>query len=298
MPIFVGLDCGGSSCRALALDESGATLHSGQAGPANLASTPPKRLESNVRKTLEGCPPADYVAGCFAGLLTEIDRARAVALLKEIVPSAQAVRAEPDYVAALMACGPEVDICLIAGTGSLICSRSEGRVVKSGGGGYLLGDFGSGCQYGRALLQHFLVVGARGLSELARKAIEKQFGSTDENEVLATLYRGGAPAARLAKLAPTLARDAHAGEPYALQALREQTAQLAAIVRSHVDRFLSHKRELRICLAGGLWEASSLFQSQLESALCAAHAEMELEFSRISRPPVQGAVRLAQELAS
>lgn len=295
MPIFVGLDCGGSSCRSLAVDENGAAVHSGQAGPANLASTPPKRLESNVLKTLDGCPPPDFIAGCFAGLLTEDDRRRATELLTWAAPKAQVI-AEPDYVAALLACDEGTDICLIAGTGSLICSRYEGRVVKSGGGGYLLGDIGSACQYGRAVLQHFLVRGSEGISESTRALVEKQFGSLIENEVLAALYRGGSPAARLAKLAPAIARDAAAGESYALTAVREQTAHLASIVRAHADRYHRGSKALHICLAGGLWDASSMFQTQLEAALCAALAGYEPSFSRIARPPVQGAVRLAQQL--
>ncbi len=297
MPIYLGLDCGGSSCRALAVDETGQTVHSGQAGPANLASTPPKRLEANVRKAVEGCPSPDCVAGCFAGLLIEEDRRRALDLLRDLAPHAK-LRAEPDYVAALMACDPNTDLCLVGGTGSLVCSRFQGRVVRSGGGGYLLGDVGSACQYGRAALHHFLVAGSAAISDNLKGAIVKQFDGLEENEVLAKLYRGGAPAARLAKLAPAFAKDVALGEPYAIQALREQTAALAGIVRAHVDRYHPGRTALSLCLAGGLWEASPVFQSQLEAALGAALSETELRFTRIARPPVQGAVRLAQELES
>lgn len=295
MPIYLGLDCGGSSSRALAVDETGATRHMGQAGPANLSTTPPKRLETNVRKAVEGCPSPNFVAGCFAGLLTAEDRERALALLRHIAPHA-VCRAEPDYTAALLACDPSTDICIIGGTGSLICSRSEGKVVKSGGGGYLLGDFGSASQYGRAVLQHFLMAGRDATSDESKKLIEKQFDSLEENEVIAGLYRGGAPAARLAKLMPAIAKDALAGEPYAIQTLKEQTAALAAITRTHYDRHHSASRSITISLAGGLWDASPVFQSQLETALCAAFSEVELSFLRIARPPVQGAVRLAKEL--
>lgn len=297
MPIYLGLDCGGSSCRALALDDTGATVHVGQSGPANLASTPPKRLEANVQKACAGCPPPDFVAGCFAGLLTADDRRRATELLATIAPGAK-IRAEPDYVAALMACEPGTDLCLVGGTGSLVCSRVGDRVIRSGGGGYLLGDVGSACHYGRVALQHFLIVGAERASENLRAAVLKQFDSLDENEVLAKLYRGGAPAARLAKLAPAFAKDVQQGEAYAQQALREQTAALASIVRAHVDRYHPGQNSIQICLSGGLWDAGSVFQSQLEAALCAAFSETELRFARIARPPVQGAVRLAQELES
>jgi N-acetylglucosamine kinase-like BadF-type ATPase len=297
MPTYLGLDCGGSSTRALALNENCAVLHTGHAGPANLASTPPKRLEANVKKAAEGCPAPDFIAGCFAGLLTSDDRARAIELLQQIAPQAK-IRAEPDYVAALMACEPDTDLCLVGGTGSLVCSRIGDKVVRSGGGGYLLGDVGSACQYGRAALQHFLIAGPEHASENLKGAVLKHFETLEENEVLAKLYRGGAPAARLAKLAPVFSKEAANGEPYAQQALREQTAAMASIVRAHVDRYHPEKRALDICLAGGLWEAGAVFQSQLEAALGVALSEIELRFSRIARPPVQGAVRLAQELES
>ena len=294
MPVFLGLDCGGSSCRALAVDEAGATLHIGQSGPANLASTPPKRLEANVRKAVEGCPTPDFVAGCFAGLLIGEDRQRAVALLQDIAPKAM-IRAEPDYVAALLACEPDTDICVVAGTGSLVCSQIDGKFMKSGGGGYLLGDYGSASQYGKRVLQHYLSAPDE-TSEGTKTRIEKQFCSLDSNEVIAGLYRGGSPAARLAKLMPAIAKDFQSGSSYAIHALEEQTAALAGIIRTHFDRFLSARRSIKICLVGGLWEASPVFQSQLEAATCAVFPEVELTFSRVARPPVQGAVRLAQEL--
>jgi glucosamine kinase len=296
MSIFLGLDCGGSSCRAVAVDEAGAILHQGQAGPANLASTPPGKLQSHVIKSSKDAPRPDFVCACFAGLLIQDDRLRAEEMLRTVFPGAE-VRAEPDYYAALMA-SDDADICVIAGTGSLVCSRHEGRLVKSGGRGYILGDIGSAYQYGRAAMLHFLDAGSGNVSESLRKLIEERFGSLTENDVLAKLYRGGLPAAQLAKLAPAFAKDARAGAEYTVPVLEEQSAGLARIVASHAERYIGRTPELSISLAGGLWESSTVFRNAFESKLRAMIPHSALTLMRIARPPVHGAVQLARELAA
>ena len=126
MAVFLGLDCGGSSCRAVAVNTSGAILHQGQAGPANLANTPPGRLQNHLYRATENSPAPDFVCGCFAGLLTADDRSRANDILARTFPSAK-VRSEPDYYAALMA-SEDADVCVVAGTGSVVCSLVNGKL--------------------------------------------------------------------------------------------------------------------------------------------------------------------------
>lgn len=296
MSIFLGLDCGGSSCRAVAINQDGQVLHQGQAGPANLASTPPGKILSHVMRASNEGPQPNFVCGCFAGLLIEADRERAIEMMRGIFPQAE-LRAEPDYYAALMA-SDDATVCVIAGTGSLVCSRQDGRVVKSGGRGYILGDVGSAYQYGRAALLHFLDSGPKNVSEPLRKIVEERFGAINENEVLARLYRGGLPAAQLAKLAATLGKDARAGEPYALHALDDQSERLAQVAASHINRFHSDLPEVVISLAGGLWDGSTLFRATFESKLRTIMPHKALTIMRINRPPVHGAVQLAKEMAA
>src|SRR5687768_11645928 len=137
MSVFVGLDCGGSSSRVLAVDFDGNIVFQGQSGAANLASTPENRLRRNLSHATDGCPHADYVCGCFAGLVSDDLRRRGEDHLKSLFPRAE-VRAEPDYTAALYASPPGTDVCVIAGTGSLVCSRGADGILKSGGMGYIL----------------------------------------------------------------------------------------------------------------------------------------------------------------
>lgn len=296
MAIALGLDCGGSSCRTMAQTESGETLFQGQSGPTNLATTPPGRLKKNLEKALAGCPSVDAVCGCFAGLLTREDRQRAESLLKEFFPHAQ-IKAEPDYAAALMASEEGTDLLVIAGTGAIVCSRFNGKVVKSGGKGFLLGDWGSAYRYGKAALEHYIE--SPELSSAALKEIVlERFHSLEENEILAKLYRGGTPAPTLAKLLPAFTKDLKSGEAYAQTELREQTKRLVQAVTLHKERYLSDKNCLNISLSGGLWEASSLFRTAFDEELQSAMPNINIVSHRIQQPPVRGAVLLARELIS
>lgn len=277
----------------LTVDEAGSVLHMGQAGPANLASTPPARLVANLAKATAGSPTPDRLAACFAGLLTESDRERALGILSGMFPRSEVI-AEPDYVAVLAAGGPDIDVAVLSGTGSLVCSMGPEGPVKSGGGGYLLRDFGSEFQYGRAALMHYLDVGEAGCSPNLSQSVQRVFGSLEENQVLANLYRGGSPAAKLAKLASPFAKDAFAGETYALETLNRQNALLADVVKTHVERWLSDRNPLRVALAGGLWEGPAIFRQRFEVELHKALPDIDLLIAKLPRPPVHGAVVLAR----
>jgi N-acetylglucosamine kinase-like BadF-type ATPase len=291
--IFLGLDCGGSSSRAVALDDEGHLLHQGQSGSANLASTPMFRLRQNLSHATRGCPVPNYVCGCFAGLLTSEDRGRAISLLGEFFPDA-VVNAEPDYAAAFFASEPGTDICVIAGTGSLVCSWSGTSMVKTGGRGYLLGDEGSAFQYGRdALLAYFM--NSDVASTPLKKCVIDLFEAEDEATIISRLYRSPSPQAAVAKLAKPLAADAKAGKDYAIASISKNAALLAEVVKKHIGKHLPWKKEINVSLSGGLWKTSSVFVDGLAASL--ANCGIEFRMERIKTPPVYGAARLAKEMA-
>ncbi len=294
MPRFLGLDCGGSACRAIAVDESGRVLFHGHAGPANLATTPMRLLRENLQRATSEAPTPNSVCGCFAGLLTQEDLRRALDVLTELFPSAT-LFAAPDYAAAHMANEEHADFTVIAGTGAIVCSRIDGRFVKSGGRGYLLGDYGSTYRYGRAAMQRFLDVGQRGCSQSLTADVLRWFGSVEPNEALARLYRSRAPVSLLAKLVRAFRSDAEAGERYALDFLDQESGRLADTVARHVTEHLPSEGPLAGCIGGGLWGASALFRETFERALHERLSGRELTVSRLRTPPVYGAVRMARE---
>lgn len=292
MPILLGLDCGGSSTRAVAIDGRGAVLHQNQSGSANLASTPEFRIRRNLAHATQGRPDPDAVCACFAGLLTEDDRSRALGYLRDLFPSAR-LRAEPDYAAALFACSDETDVCVIAGTGSLVCSSDGSQILKSGGRGYLLGDPGSAFRYGRDALLQFLDNPKAAGVHLAG-AIERYFGAASEAELVSRLYRAPSPPALLAKLARVVAQDAREGHAYALKSLERNSGELASVLKDHCCRHLRNQRIVRVGLTGGLWKVSSQFGEAFARALEPETTEYRLE--RMTTAPVYGALRLAKEI--
>lgn len=142
---------------------------------------------------------------------------------------------------------------------------------------------------------HFLDVGEEGISESLRKILLEKFGSLEPSEVLARLYRGGLPAAQLAKLSPAVAKDARIGMAYAVESINIQSLALATIVADHIERNIGDASVVALCLAGGLWESGSVFRTAFETHVRAKTVNKEIVMSRIHRAPVFGAVELARE---
>jgi len=296
MSVFVGLDCGGSSSRVLAIDSSGNVVFQGQAGAANLVTTPELRIKKNLSHATEGCPSASFVCGCFAGLVSDEVRQRGEMILQQLFPAAS-VRAEPDYIAAFYAAPPDTDLCVIAGTGSLVCSRDGNRIVKSGGRGFLLGDYGSGYHFGRDALIHFLDH-PRESSEVLRRAVWELFHSEDEGTIVSAIYKSQTPAGVLAKLAKPLGNDAKEGQAYALASLERNLGFLVEVVTRHVRRFLRPTKVLNISLTGGVWKAAPVFKSRFIELVGDAIPDREINVGRVLRPPLYGAVELAKEMSN
>lgn len=296
MSVFVGLDCGGSSSRVLAVDHVGQILFQGQSGAANLASTPEGRLRKNLSTAAEGCPRAQYVCGCFAGLVSDDRRRTGEEILRNIFPGAE-VRAEPDFTAAFYASPAETNICVIAGTGSLVCSKKGNQIIKSGGRGYILGDVGSGFQFGRDALLSYLD-NPKSSSEGLTKAVQETFGALDEGTIIATLYKAPTPAGTLARLLKAIGTDAKNGLAYANASLDRNLGQLLDVVSNHVKHHGPLTGPVRISLAGGVWKASPRFKDRFEELANQAFAGREVEISRVTKPPLYGAVELAKEMAN
>lgn len=294
MSVYLGLDCGGSSSRVLFIDDSGLVLFQGQSGAANLVSTPESRLRRNLNHASYNCPAPEFVCGCFAGMINEETRIFGLTLLKGLFPAAK-IRVEPDYTAAFYACPQGTDLCVIAGTGSLVCSRQGKSMVKSGGRGYLLGDYGSGYQYGRDALVHYLDH-RKDASPRLLKSIEEVYGTVDEGLLVTSVYRAPTPATQLAKLAKAISLDAAEGHPYAVASVKKNVGQLMEIVAHHIDTYVRDQKQVKVCLAGGLWKGCASLRDSFAKAISARMPDREIEVVRIGRPPIYGAIELAKEL--
>lgn len=299
MPAYLGLDCGGSSTRALVIDDDGNEVFEGSSGPANIASTPADEILSHLNEATAGAPDVIACCGCFAGILTHRDGLTAKGLIAQALPDV-AAETFPDYHATLAA-DPDADMVVIAGTGSLIASRVAGKVRKSGGGGALLGDEGSAFDISRRALAS-QVLGPEpmsGASDVFKEEVYSLFGSQDPNEIIAAVYRSSSPQARVARLAQAVAFEAKTGRLYALSAVRSSLAALASNMTAHIRNHHPQSESVEIRLAGGLWDTDPWYMEQFLTVVeeWDAGTGQMLQVSKLVARPVVGAARLAKQFA-
>lgn len=158
MVVFLGIDGGGTGCRAALADASGAILGFGTAGPANVNSDVAgtfANVMAATRMALTGhdIPETDLVA--VLGL-AGANVSMVVAQLRQMLPFAR-IRIVTDAVtAARGALGGSDGIVAAMGTGSVFAVQRNGIMRQFGGRGFVLGDQGSGAVLGRALLAEAL----------------------------------------------------------------------------------------------------------------------------------------------
>ncbi len=192
MTIFLGVDGGGSTCRARAVDEAGKVLGEGLAGPANITSD----LDGACRAILSACaaalgpiPLSQVCAGL--GLAGANDPVAAMAVQDRLTFRASRVVSD-GHISVLGALGSGDGIVAAIGTGSVFVRQSGGAQLEIGGRGLVLGDEASGAWIGRRLLSRALRGhdGMEAMTPLCRKVIADLGGVS----AVVTFAKGARPA--------------------------------------------------------------------------------------------------------
>ncbi len=249
--LFLGVDGGGTNCRARIRDDAGALLGEGTGGPANVL------LDS--RLVMSSILTASRAAAAQAGL-AEADLGRAYAglgvagagiksavarLLAEPHPF-RSVAVETDaYAAWLGAHGGENGAILILGTGSCGLAVVGGRQSYVSGWGAQVSDEASGLMIGREALRRTLwAYDGRAETTPLADAILSRFGGSAE-EVVA--FAANARPADFGRLVPLVLEHAASRDPLALALVSEATADAARMITRLLDAGAPS-----VCLLGGL----------------------------------------------
>ena len=164
MDVFVGIDGGGSRATAVATDVEGRELARVEGGPGRIRLDAPGTgahvladlVDHVIREAGARLPAAGLICALAGAGREDARRELAAALLREAV--AIRLRVVTDAEAAYQdAFGGGPGILLIAGTGSIAWGRdADGRTIRAGGWGALLGDEGSGYDLGLRALRAVL----------------------------------------------------------------------------------------------------------------------------------------------
>ncbi len=248
MTLYLGIDGGGTGCRAAVADADGAILGRGAGGAANVFSDPEGARASVLAAAgtaLEaaGRPAAlgDLVAVLgLAGANVQANAAR----LEAGLPFARVRVVSDAAISVRGALGSGDGVTAALGTGSVFASQRAGAIRFIGGWGFLLGDHASGARIGRSLLETALLAhdGLTPGAPLLGAVIAEAGGP----EALVSWARTAPPAA-FAGFVPRILAAAEAGEPPAAAILSQADADIVAAV----DR-LMQDGPAPLCFLGGL----------------------------------------------
>ena len=249
MTLFLGIDGGGTGCRAALADLGGNVLGTGTAGPANIASDPDgaaRNILSATRAALSAAGLGDEVLPLLqAGLgLAGANADGTVERLRAALPFDR-MRIETDAVAAVKGALREADGVVAAlGTGSVFAVQRGGAVRQIGGWGLVLGDEGSGAWIGRALCTEAVraVDGFRPMTPMLQDLLHGKGGPLG----LVSFSLAARPA-DFAALAPSAASS---DDPAALAVMRRASADVAQAVD-----LLQEGCECPVVFLGGLGPA-------------------------------------------
>ena len=154
-------------------------------------------------------------------------------------------------------------VLVIAGTGSNILARFNGKAVHSGGLGYLLGDEGGGFWFGKEFLR-------RGLSDLQTgkktefsEAVTDFFKESDFAEVLQKIYTTSLPSKLIADFGKTVIKTESAK-----QILEEGAKLLSRSVYTAAKATgIREETPVKVGLFGGMFQHSRFFKDAFERNL-------------------------------
>ncbi|MBT4914653.1 MAG: hypothetical protein HOI62_04840 [Gemmatimonadales bacterium] len=297
MRIVVGVDGGGTSTRAVVLDETGHEMARAE-GPGAVATLDDPgavsaAVVSVVARALEDADvtlPVDVLWAGLSGAGRDDVQAAVRASLME-ASLAERVFVGTDVEAAFSDAFPlaEPGILLIAGTGSILWARSPGaHMIRVGGWGQDMGDEGSGYWIGREALRSVAAAadGRGPETELTGKALVHSSGQ-EPGDLIA--WAASASKSDIAALAPAVTEVADAGDGVAERILSEAVEELVGHITVGVERSGPWQSRPTLCVWGGLvWKGGPLHRR-----LNGAVRQLAVDLASRELDPPAGAARMA-----
>ena len=251
---LLGIDGGGTQCRARLTDPAGKILGEGTAGPANIRLGLEASLGAVIDAARQSFAEAGHCEAAFARVIACLALAGATeprkveSARRHFLPFRSWIITTDAHAACVGAHRGRDGGVVIVGTGSIGWAIIAGQHYRVGGWGLPLGDEGSGAWLGRAALQQVLCAydGRTGWTRLLNRFFE-QFAA-DPHAIVE--WATNAQPGDFGTLAPTVVQYA-AQDDAAANALMEEAAR-------HIDSLVMRLVGLgaeQIALSGGLASA-------------------------------------------
>ncbi len=299
---WLGIDGGGTNCRAAVVDDEGTVLGEGRADAANFIrvglAAAVRHVKQSVHEacTQAGIEPAQITAACvgLAGTSHPDHHRQMLAALKEALPISDITLETDARVALAGATGNQPGVVVIAGTGSIACGiNARGRFARAGGWGPAMGDEGSGSYIGRRALEAVVMAyDYRGEPTAMMEPILRHFGVSSPPELSPVIYDAPDKAMReIADLSRIVARAAREGDSAAKEILTDAAIELARAAAAVIEQLRMENDSFQVAYVGGVFEAGEPILKPMREEILkvAPNARVEPPVD----PPVIGAVKMA-----
>lgn len=250
--LYLGVDGGGTRCRARLETADGRVLGHGISGPASMRFGIQAASASILGATREALAQAglteEALANTYAGIglagTGHIGARQALETWRH--PFAKAWFEGDGYLAWLGAFGGDEGGIVVCGTGSIGITY-KGATIRVGGYGFPVSDEGSGAHIGLNAIRYSL----RTLDGRAKQTAfaEEILDSFSSDPAVVIRWSETASPTDYAAFAAVVIKHASAGEPAATNLLRDAAAHIAGLAEAVLERGAP-----RVALVGGLVE--------------------------------------------
>jgi glucosamine kinase len=256
--LVLGIDGGGTSCRAALATADGRVIGRGKSGAANIRTD----LTGARANIVESARLAFVEAGENPDLIPDTPALLGLAgsnvgtyrkQLEAILPFKLNVVKTDALIALEGAVGTGDGAIAVLGTGSVYLARHDGELLPIGGWGFLVGDQGSGARIGRDLLEETLLAydGIAEASDLTRALLAVFRNEPRDIVEFTTTAKPG----DFGGFAPMVFEHAAKGDPVAVGIIERATRAIEESLR-----VMRLRPGDPLCLLGGL---ASLYEPLL-----------------------------------
>lgn len=248
--LLIGVDGGGTGCRAAIGTYADGVLAEATGGPANVASDPARAVDAALGTVLKAAEDAGFADTALADAVAHIGLAGVMTQrdsdhVATRMPFATSTVSDDRPTTVAGALGGRDGFVVSLGTGVIAASSRAGQNRYVGGWGFHVADQGSGAWLGRAALEQVLLChdGMASHTDLTRTLLAKF--DDDPNAIVA--FSLSAKPGDYAAFAADIVADATSGDPWG--------RHIMANGADHILRYLGalgFRAGQPLCLTGGV----------------------------------------------
>ena len=291
MKNIIGIDGGGTKTEFVLCDENGNVLKRALLSSSNPVDIGMDNacniLKTGITELFDGNIIIDGLFAGISGGSVSDNKEIIAAYIKETFPKAHFDNGSDAINVISTGLKEDNGVILIAGTGCCAFARSENRISRVGGWGYLFDGVGGGYDLGSAAISAVLkeydgVAPKTVLTEL----LKNEMGIDAPNDI-SRLYAGGKRF--IASFAPLVFKGYKMNDAVSRVIIERTVNHWALIIKKAMEKVRDSKK---IALAGSLFKQKDIVLPMLKGKM-----DSDCEFILSDLPPVYGAVREGFKIA-